>query len=193
MTMSQTQKNLTNKSPISQSSAELLASQPELLNIREHMLNEINIISADSQWLLAFIDKQARFQDILADINRIAAEHLSTLITPLFNQNAQLDLKSMISSKRQYLYRPTNAIIGYGEMLLEDFDEATQSEANAKLQNILASARRLLILIGDLFLLAKTLLNEPKPRQRPLLLTVYEEPPRLQRRLRLLGFYVEVP
>jgi class 3 adenylate cyclase len=53
------------------------------------------------------------------------------------------------------LRTPINAIIGYGEILLEDIQEDTHPEAYMSLQKILASSRKLLTLISDLFYFSK--------------------------------------
>jgi CheY-like chemotaxis protein len=183
-----------------------LPSQTELANIRNQMLDDTSLIIADIRYLLEFIDKHQRFQELFfSDIDKMlmATEYLQSLITPLFfNQDDQFDLKNLTSSKRHDLHTPINAMIAYCEMLLddidedieEDFDETIRTPAGAKLQNIMAIARRLMNLIDDVFIEAKTLLNEPpsiKSSQGPLLLTVYQEGCVLQRRLNRLGFEVE--
>ena len=163
--MNQTQdKHLTNEpitqnSPVSESLAEL-SRQSELVKMGDEMLDETHTIRADTQWLLEYADKDASFEEFIPDFSNMlkAVEQLSSLIAQLFskkNAHGELELETLTSAIRHDLRTPVNAIIGYGDMLVEDieeeFEEETHPEARAKLQKTLASGRRLLTLIGELY------------------------------------------
>jgi len=125
------------------------------------LLTPTSTIIAYTEMLLEYVDKEAACQDFIPDLNKMltAGEQLSTLITQLFSKNdsrhGEIDFESLTSTIRHNLRTPINAIIGYGEMLLEDVDEEKYSQASVDLQKILTTARRLLTLIGDLSYLSK--------------------------------------
>ncbi len=131
-------------------------SEIELVDKGYDLLTPTNTIMAYTEVLLEYAEKQTSWQDFIPDLRKMlsAGEQLSTLITKLFSKkntpNGELDLERFTSTIRHDLRTPINAIIGYGEMLLEDLDKETHPEASADLQKILTAARRLLTLIGDL-------------------------------------------
>jgi class 3 adenylate cyclase len=111
--------------------------------------------------LLEYAENEATCEDFIPDLNKMltAGEQLSTLITQLFSKNdsshGEIDFESLTSTIRHNLRTPINAIIGYGEMILEDVDDDDHLQASVDLQKILTTARRLLTLIGDLSYLSK--------------------------------------
>jgi adenylate cyclase len=132
-----------------------------LVDMGHDLLTPTSTIIAYTEMLLEYVDKEAACQDFIPDLNKMltAGEQLSTLITQLFSKNnsrhGEIDFESLTSTIRHNLRTPINAIIGYGEMLLEDVDEEKYSQASVDLQKILTTARRLLTLIGDLSYLSK--------------------------------------
>jgi adenylate cyclase len=137
----------------------------ELVDMGHDLLTPTSTIIVYTEMLLEYIEKQADCQEFISDLNKMltAGEQLSALITQLFSKknspHGQLDLESFTSTIRHNLRTPINAIIGYGEMLLEDIDTSMHQEASLDLQKILTSARRLLTLIGDLSYVSK----KPEP------------------------------
>jgi light-regulated signal transduction histidine kinase (bacteriophytochrome) len=90
---------------------------------------------------------------LIDDINQIlkASEQLSLLINKLLSNNhrRQNDVNGL---NRHDLRNHFNHIIGFCEMLLEDFDKKTHPKAHVVLQQILTTALRLLKLIDELSL-----------------------------------------
>lgn len=128
----------------------------ELVDKGYDLLTPTSTIMAYTEMLLEYAEQDEAWQDFIPDLQKMltAGEQLSSLITKLFSKqnspNGELDLERFTSTIRHDLRTPINAIIGYGEMLLEDVDAETNTEASSDLQKILAAARRLLTLIGDL-------------------------------------------
>jgi class 3 adenylate cyclase/CheY-like chemotaxis protein len=118
-------------------------------------------IIAYTESLLDYAKHRPNWVEFIPDLNKMlsAAQQLSTLITKLFSKRntptGEVDLESFTSTIRHDLRTPINAIIGYGEMLLEDVDDEVNQEACLELQKTLSSARRLLTLIGDLIYFSK--------------------------------------
>lgn len=142
----------------------------ELVDMGHDLLTPTSTIIAYTEMLLEYADKEVECQDFIPDLNKMltAGEQLSTLITQLFskkNSQGEIDFEAFTSTIRHNLRTPINAIIGYGEMLLEDVDEENHQEASVDLQKILNSARRLLTLIGDLSYFSKKK-SEPPPKKK---------------------------
>jgi class 3 adenylate cyclase len=127
-----------------------------LVDMGHDLLTPTSTVIAYTEMLLEYADEHIKDPEFISDINKvlIAGEQLSTLITQLFSQKDSfqggVDLESLTSSFRHDLRTPINAILGYGEMLLEDIDQDAHPEACVDLQKILTTARRLLTLINDL-------------------------------------------
>ncbi len=145
----------------------------ELVDKGYDLLTPTSTIMAYTEMLLEYAEKDETWQDFIPDLQKMltAGEQLSSLITKLFSKknspNGELDLERFTSTIRHDLRTPINAIIGYGEMLLEDVNEETQLEASADLQKILTAARRLLTLIGDLSYFSKSDPSAPKLPDKP--------------------------
>jgi len=133
----------------------------ELVDMGQDLLTPASTIIAYTEILLEYAQKEATWQDFIPDINKMltAGTQLSTLITQLFSKknspSGEIDLEAFSSAIRHDLRTPINAIIGYGEMLLEDVDEDRHPSACVDLQKLLTTARRLLTLIGDLSYFSK--------------------------------------
>ncbi len=136
----------------------------ELIDMGHDLLTPTSTIIAYTEMLLEYANVHIVEQGFISDLNKIlsAGEQLSNLITQLFSKKSisqgEIDLNNITSAIRHNLRTPINAIIGYGEMLLEDMEEMDAEEhkdAILDLQKILNSARRLLTLIGDLSYLSK--------------------------------------
>lgn len=143
----------------------------ELVDMGHDLLTPTSTIIAYTEMLLEYADTHEACQDFIPDLNKMltAGEQLSTLITQLFSKknsrHGEIDFEALTSTIRHNLRTPINAIIGYGEMLLEDVDEESHPEPSVDLQKILTSARRLLTLIGDLSYLSKK--SEAIPKKTP--------------------------
>jgi CheY-like chemotaxis protein len=134
----------------------------ELVDMGHDLLTPTSAIIAYTEMLLEYAGKNVTWQDFIPDINKMlaASNQLSTLITQLFSKksspNGEIDLEAFTSAIRHDLRTPINAIIGYGEMLLEDVNEDNHPDACSDLQKLLTTARRLLTLIGDLSYFSKS-------------------------------------
>ncbi len=142
----------------------------ELVDKGHDLLTPTSTIIAYTEMLLDYADNNADCRDLIPDLNKMltAGEQLSTLITQLFSKKNDVDFDALSSQIRHDLRTPINAILGYGEMSLEeleDMGEETHPEACVDLQKILSSARRLLTLISDLSYLPKK--TEPLPPKKP--------------------------
>jgi signal transduction histidine kinase len=128
----------------------------ELVDMGHDLLTPTSTIIAYTEMLLEYAEREEDCKEFIPDLNKMltAGEQLSALITQLFSKknspHGELDFEAFTSTIRHNLRTPINAIIGYGEMLLEDVDTEVHHEASIDLQKILTSARRLLTLIGDL-------------------------------------------
>jgi adenylate cyclase len=146
----------------------------KLVDMGHDLLTPTSTIIAYTEMLLEYAGTHAECQSFIPDLNRMltAGEQLSTLITQLFSKKnsrqGEIDFEALTSTIRHNLRTPINAIIGYGEMLLEDVDEEAHPEARVDLQKILTSARRLLTLIDDLSYSKKSQASpKKKPQQQP--------------------------
>ncbi len=132
-----------------------------LVDMGYDLLTPTSTIIAYTEMLLEYSKKEPSFEGFIPDIRKIlgAGEQLSALITRLFSKQnlptGEVDLERFDSTIRHDLRTPINAIIGYGEILLEDIQEDSHPEACLGLQKILASSRKLLTLISDLFYFSK--------------------------------------
>jgi len=146
----------------------------ELVDMGHDLLTPTSTIIAYTEMLLEYADKEDSFEEFISDLNKMltAGEQLSTLITQLFSEDTsrhgEIDFEALTSTIRHDLRTPINAIIGYGEMLLEDIEEDVHPEASVDLKKILTSARRLLTLIGDLSYFSKNAKkSESSPQKKP--------------------------
>ncbi|MCK5720058.1 MAG: response regulator [Thiomargarita sp.] len=153
-------------SVISEDNEPAFKQEIELVDMGHDLLTPTSSIIAYTEMLLEFTNQHHK--DFSDDVNRMltAGEQLSNLITQLFskkdNFQEDIDFESFSSNIRHDLRTPINAIIGYGEMLFEDFEEEGCPDACGHLQRILTSARRLLTLISDLsYLSKKTVTSKP--------------------------------
>ncbi len=143
-----------------------------LVDMGLDLLTPSSTIIAYTEMLLEYANTHLDCQDFIPDIDKIltAGDQLSNLITQLLsNKDTQgkIDLEALTSTARHDLRTPINAIIGYGEILLEDLDaepKPVHPEASHDLKKIVASAQRLLNLIDDLFRLKK---SEPSGLKKP--------------------------
>jgi signal transduction histidine kinase len=142
----------------------------ELVDMGHDLLTPTSAIIAYTEMLLEYAGNNITWQDFIPDINKMlaASNQLSTLITQLFSKksspNGEIDLEAFTSAIRHDLRTPINAIIGYGEMLLEDVNEDNHPDACSDLQKLLTTARRLLTLIGDLSYFSKSESQQKKKR-----------------------------
>jgi len=142
----------------------------ELVDMGHDLLTPTSTIIAYIEMLLEYADEHLKYPDFISDMNKMltAGEQLSALITQLFSKkdyrSGEIDFEAFTSTVRHDLRNPINAIIGYGEMLLEDIEAEIHPEACVNLQKILTSAQRLLILIGDLSYLSKKSETAPKKK-----------------------------
>lgn len=133
-----------------------------LVDMGQDLLTPTSTIIAYTEMLLEYVEQDPSCEDFIPDLDKMlyAGRQLSDLIRQLFakkpSPDGVADIEAFTSTIRHDLRTPINAIIGYGEMLLEDMDEVSQQEACTDLQKILTSARRLLTLIGDLVYFSKT-------------------------------------
>ncbi|HFC76643.1 MAG TPA: response regulator [Candidatus Moranbacteria bacterium] len=149
------------------SSPNSLSQDNELIDMGHDLLTPTSTIIAYTEMLLEYANVHIVEPGFISDLNKVlsAGEQLSNLITQLFSKKSvsqgEIDLNNITSEIRHNLRTPINAIIGYGEMLLEDMDAEEHKDAILDLQKILNSARRLLTLIGDLSYLSKRS-NQPQ-------------------------------
>ena len=146
----------------------------ELVDMGQNLLTPASTIIAYTEMLLDYTNTHAALQDFKSDLNKMltAGEQLSSLITQLFSKknshHGEINLCALTSTIRHDLRTPINAIIGYGEMLLEDVledeDVETSPEVSQDLQKIITSARRLLTLIGDLSYFSKKSESTPSDK-----------------------------
>jgi len=133
----------------------------ELVDMGHDLLTPTSTIIAYTEMLLEYADEHLKCPDFISDMNKMltAGEQLSALITQLFSKkdylHGEIDFEAFTSTVRHDLRNPINAIIGYGEMLLEDIEAENHPTACVDLQKILTSAQRLLTLISDLSYLSK--------------------------------------
>ncbi|OQW91942.1 MAG: hypothetical protein BWK79_15755 [Beggiatoa sp. IS2] len=144
-----------------------------LVDMGHDLITPTSTITAYTEILLDSVRKEPEFEVFMSDIDKmaVAGEQLSNLINRLFSQkdaNYEVEIQAFTSTIRHDLRTPINAIIGYGEMLLEDIDVETHQTVCANLQKIITAARRLLTLIGDLTYLLKpeTERKEQKKEQK---------------------------
>lgn len=143
-------------------------SEIELVDKGYDLLTPTQTILAHTGILLKYAEKNDTWQGFIADLKKMlgASEQLSALITKLFSKknfpNGEIELEKFTSTIRHDLRTPINAIIGYGEMLLEDVEDEVDAETHGDLQKILTSARRLLTLIEDLSYFSKPDSSSPK-------------------------------
>lgn len=139
----------------------MISSENDLVDMGQDLQTPAKAIIAYTESLLDYAKHRPDWAEFIPDLNKMlsAAQQLSALITKLFTKrntpSGEVDLESFTSTIRHDLRTPINAIIGYGEMLLEDVDDEVNQEACLELQKTLSSARRLLTLIGDLIYFSK--------------------------------------
>lgn len=139
----------------------MISSENDLVDMGQDLQTPAKAIIAYTESLLDYAKHRPDWAEFIPDLNKMlsAAQQLSALITKLFTKRStpsgEVDLESFTSTIRHDLRTPINAIIGYGEMLLEDVDDEVNQEACLELQKTLSAARRLLTLIGDLIYFSK--------------------------------------
>jgi signal transduction histidine kinase len=139
-----------------------------LVDMGHDLITPTSTITAYTEILLDSVKKEPEFEVFMPDINKmlVAGEQLSNLVNRLFSQKDsryEVEVQAFTSTIRHDLRTPINAIIGYGEMLLEDIDAESHQTVCANLQKIITAARRLLTLIGDLTYLLK---SEPERKEQ---------------------------
>ncbi|OQY52825.1 MAG: guanylate cyclase [Candidatus Parabeggiatoa sp. nov. 2] len=150
-----------------------LSRENELVDKGHDLLTPTSTIIAYTEMLLEYAGTHAECQSFIPDLNKIltAGEQLEALITQLFSKKnsrqGEIYFEALTPTNRHDLRTPINAIIGYGEMLLDDVDDEAHPEARVDLQKILTSARRLLTLIDDLSYLSKKSQASPKKKPPP--------------------------
>ena len=116
------------------------------------LLTPSQTILASIESILKYCDAEIINQDMISDFNRIftVAKQLSALIEKLcFKTNREkINLATLDSENRHKLRNQLGAILGYGEMLLEDIS-GTHSYIITNLQDIIKSVRWLLLLIQE--------------------------------------------
>lgn len=153
----------------------MISSENDLVDMGQDLQTPAKAIIAYTESLLDYAKHRPDWAEFIPDLNKMlsAAQQLSALITKLFTKRntptGEVDLESFTSTIRHDLRTPINAIIGYGEMLLEDVDDEVNQEACLELQKTLSAARRLLTLIGDLiyFSKAETVSRPLEPEASP--------------------------
>ncbi len=132
------------------------SSEVELVDMGYDLLTPTNAIIAYTELLITYAEGEVAVQECLPDLEKMmtAGTQLAALIHRFFARNKPIvvdsDVESLSSTIRHDLRTPINAILGYGEMLIEDLDSTDQSDMCADLQRILTTARRLLTQINDL-------------------------------------------
>ncbi len=132
------------------------SSEIELVDMGYDLLTPTNAIIAYTELLITYAEGEVAVQECLPDLEKMmtAGTQLAALIHRFFARNKPIvvdsDVESLSSTIRHDLRTPINAILGYGEMLIEDLDSTDQSDMCADLQRILTTARRLLTQINDL-------------------------------------------
>jgi signal transduction histidine kinase len=92
------------------------------------LLTPTSSIIAYTDILIEYANTHLDCQDLIPDFDKMlaAGEQLSNLITQLFsnkNSHGQIDPEALTPNTRHDLRTPINAIIGYGEMSLEELEE----------------------------------------------------------------------
>ena len=127
-----------------------------LIDIGVDLLTPTSTIHAHLEMLLEYAKSDVGCQSFAPDLNKMlgAAEQLSNLIKRLFAKehfpNGEINDTVFDATTRHDLRTPINALIGFGEMLLEDLDREVQRAACSDLEKILGLSRKLLGLINDL-------------------------------------------
>lgn len=133
----------------SQATHDLCLLNPEL-DTGQDLQTPTNSIIAYTAMLLARV-KESELSKLVLDLTKMlaAAEQLGSIVSKLFSQlpNGKVNLST---ATRHNLRTPINAIIGYGEILLEEIEEASHNDIYLDLQKVMSSSRRLLTLIDDL-------------------------------------------
>ncbi|GEM_PF-86482 len=124
---------------------------PELDNGQD-LQTPTNSVIAYTAMLLVRIKEYPELVKLVQDLTKMlaAAEQLGSIVNKLFAQPLASDKINLSTAMRHNLRTPINAIIGYGEILLEEVEEARYSDIYLDLQKIMSSSRRLLTLIDDL-------------------------------------------
>jgi class 3 adenylate cyclase/CheY-like chemotaxis protein len=131
---------------------------PELDNGQD-LQTPTNSVIAYTAMLLARVKEYPELSKLVADLTKMlaAAEQLGSVINKLFSPPQHSDHKINLSTAmRHNLRTPINAIIGYGEILLEEVEETRYRDIFLDLQKIMTSSRRLLTLIDDLSHLSRS-------------------------------------
>ncbi len=128
----------------------------DLIDIGVDLSGLTSSIYAHIQVLLEYGKSNASYQSFVPDLHRMlgAVEQLSSLIKKVFAKerfpNGRTNEHSFSSTVRHDLCTPINALVGFGEMLLEDLDHEAQRKVGNDLNKILSLSRALLNLVNDL-------------------------------------------
>jgi adenylate cyclase len=111
-----------------------------------------NSVIAYTAMLLVRVKEYPELEKLVLDLTKMlaAAEQLGSVVNKLFAQPLGGEKTNLSTAMRHNLRTPINAIIGYGEILLEEVEETRYSDIYLDLQKIMSSSRRLLTLIDDL-------------------------------------------
>ncbi|QGX03634.1 adenylate/guanylate cyclase domain-containing protein [Beggiatoa leptomitoformis] len=132
------------------------ASDVALVERERDFFSHTSAIITLTEDILQYAKITASYQSALPDLHKMqsAAEQLAGLITNLFNKQDSLcpvfDPTLFTSTMRHDLRTPINALIGYSEMLVEDFCTEGILDFCQDLQKIVTSSRHLLIVISEL-------------------------------------------
>lgn len=126
-----------------------LARAARLADLRQHLLAPAAAIREYSELLLQNESEQ-RNEEVIEDVGRIqsAARKLHSLVDVTLNNESSVESASsddeLERQLRHELRTPINAILGYGEMLLEDLDQTSQSQTWRDVDVVCQEARSLL-------------------------------------------------
>jgi len=132
-----------------------ISTEDAVVDMGQDLQTPIQTIITYADFLLDLFEKEPAYQEFIEDLNKMikATNQLSHLITELFAKknlpDGSMDIEAFSSTVRHDLRTPINAIIGYGEIILEDLDKSEDQEAHLHFQKILTAARKLLTLISD--------------------------------------------
>jgi len=132
-----------------------ISAEDAVVDMGQDLQTPIQTIITYADFLSDLFNKEPAYQEFVEDLNRMikATNQLSHLIDELFSKknlpDGSMDVEAFSSTVRHDLRTPINAIIGYGEMILEDLDKSEDQEAHLHFQKILTAARKLLTLISD--------------------------------------------
>lgn len=137
-------------------------SEIELMAMGSQLKTPTQTVIEYTEKLLSHAQQNPAWEDFVPDLQKMlkAANQLLILLNKLFDKDSypggEIDFAAFGSSVRHDLRTPINAVIGYGEMILEDIEGENDTESYQDLQKILNLARKLLNLINDLSYIGKS-------------------------------------